>query len=843
LEQFNGEILKNYITALDGFDLLHSRFNNELIWLDLLKNYSVRRTLTSIFARPFPNEIELESIERILLAAISSLQIFSVQNHLQLIDTNYNKSYKECEIFTREFFDLESKELQILSIEYSLTIDQTCCIYTAVKDEIFLKFSRWIFDFIEKIESNIFSSQSLAHFHYLLWSIRAMTLHQVSLNSRSKSLLERIQKLMEKVSIYLSDETNFPMPKSFRMNVFIEFANTMIVFDEQKSAEKFLNFAKNNSDISFDLVGRLGLRTKFQQKPLSQLMIDFKRLKVESSNETDDIAEQKNEIAKKYYLPKDEPLDDNTLLTQIRFVNEDLTEIKQEEINLDVLEQLLIFIALKYKEKFEPKEDNLLREELLTFISFILSHCTNWVICFNSLEMRSIYEFSNRRCAERSAKQMFHLYNSLKYQSGHLDQEIENRIHHFYSILTTSYWKIEKNYADMLLALGRIESALKIYKNNNHWNEIIACYCRLNQMNEAERVIRKCLEENPEQPDLYCYLGEITKNIEHYRTAWEKSKHRCVRAAKMLGHHYFKIKDYDQALVHYRESVEADPSQTDVWFRIGYIGLIKEDWNLAVEGYRKCLQFEKNDDSFEAWNNLSKAYIKLGEKELAMRTLQEAIKHNFENWKIWENYIATCADLAEINEVIEAWNRLIDIKKSYVDDQIADILLKCVEDQTQFIPKTLKLFERVTSTSPGTAKTWQLYAKLLILAKKNERIDSETSIASDEIVKCMEKAQRQALSADWDKSVVKIIEIYDFYAELIKDFFEYINLGPIENSLNILNSLKLSTRSILIRVEKNKEDLQYDDQQQSRSRLESKIKIIDDLHKEIVGRINNSSES
>ncbi|UXI19368.1 chondroitin 4-sulfotransferase [Sarcoptes scabiei] len=131
LEQFNGEILKNYITALDGFDLLHSRFNNELIWLDLLKNYSVRRTLTSIFARPFPNEIELESIERILLAAISSLQIFSVQNHLQLIDTNYNKSYKECEIFTREFFDLESKELQILSIEYSLTIDQTCCIYTA----------------------------------------------------------------------------------------------------------------------------------------------------------------------------------------------------------------------------------------------------------------------------------------------------------------------------------------------------------------------------------------------------------------------------------------------------------------------------------------------------------------------------------------------------------------------------------------------------------------------------------------------------------------------------------------------------------------------------------------
>ena len=42
-------------------------------------------------------------------------------------------------------------------------------------------------------------------------------------------------------------------------------------------------------------------------------------------------------------------------------------------------------------------------------------------------------------------------------------------------------------------------------------------------------------------------------------------------------------------------------------------------------------------DNFEAWNNLANCYVKLGQKERAWRVLQESVRCDFENWKVWDN--------------------------------------------------------------------------------------------------------------------------------------------------------------------------------------------------------------
>lgn len=41
----------------------------------------------------------------------------------------------------------------------------------------------------------------------------------------------------------------------------------------------------------------------------------------------------------------------------------------------------------------------------------------------------------------------------------------------------------------------------------------------------------------------------------------------------------------------------------------------------------------------ETWNNLAASYTKLGQKDKAHFVFQEAIKFDYENWKIWENYL------------------------------------------------------------------------------------------------------------------------------------------------------------------------------------------------------------
>jgi len=53
------------------------------------------------------------------------------------------------------------------------------------------------------------------------------------------------------------------------------------------------------------------------------------------------------------------------------------------------------------------------------------------------------------------------------------------------------------------------------------WNEVILCYKSIGQVEKAESLIRKLLLDEPDQPLLHCYLGELSGNPEHYQRAIE----------------------------------------------------------------------------------------------------------------------------------------------------------------------------------------------------------------------------------------------------------------------------------------------------------------------------------
>lgn len=74
--------------------------------------------------------------------------------------------------------------------------------------------------------------------------------------------------------------------------------------------------------------------------------------------------------------------------------------------------------------------------------------------------------------------------------------------------------------------------------------------------------------------------------------------------------------------------------------------------------------------NFEIWNNLANGFIKLGEKVKALRALKEATKCNYENWKVWENILIVATDCKDFDQVIHAYNRLLDLKGKWVDEQV-----------------------------------------------------------------------------------------------------------------------------------------------------------------------------
>lgn len=57
--------------------------------------------------------------------------------------------------------------------------------------------------------------------------------------------------------------------------------------------------------------------------------------------------------------------------------------------------------------------------------------------------------------------------------------------------------------------------------------------------------------------------------------------------------------------------------------------------------------------SFEAWNNLARCYIRLQQKNRAWKALQEAIKCNYDNWMVWDNAMVVSIDCGEFEEVRE----------------------------------------------------------------------------------------------------------------------------------------------------------------------------------------------
>lgn len=48
---------------------------------------------------------------------------------------------------------------------------------------------------------------------------------------------------------------------------------------------------------------------------------------------------------------------------------------------------------------------------------------------------------------------------------------------------------------------------------------------------------------------------------------------------------------------------------------------------------------------------MAKAYIKLGDKSKAWKSLQDAIKCNYDRWQIWDNLMIVSIDLGHFSEV------------------------------------------------------------------------------------------------------------------------------------------------------------------------------------------------
>ncbi|MFH4976080.1 hypothetical protein AB6A40_002789 [Gnathostoma spinigerum] len=571
-------------------------------------------------------------------------------------------------------------------------------------------------------------------FHKFSCISRCVFLWQMVLQEPALYLMELGNEQEKKIQ-------NFTIEKSRLAEYFLERAHAHTLYYEYEKVEECINLALQNASINIELTGALGRRTRFQVKDVAQLIA-----KITTSNDEISIATSSH----CHSLPTNVALNHETLLESVALSSSTTEGIERVELTPIQLAAVLSFSICG--RAIEAK-DELLIEKCLAYITEVLSRPISWAVHASALLQRCELEMHQSKTVERACCQAEVLS---KLMNG-VDEDINpsEKMERTNLVLASGlkpFWCVERLLANILRSLGCTEEALRIYEKLDAWDDIVACYRSLQQLGKAESLVRDLINKDSSNAMFYCLLGDISNEPKHYKKALELSD-RCPRAYRSLGNLMLNRHAYEEAFDNLKRSVELQPIQLGVWFNIGHCAWKLNRYHEASAAYHRCVCLEP--EYFEAWNNLSATYIRLGQKLRARTILQEALRFNYDHANIWENYLLICVDTGELGQAILAYNRLLDLKNKFEDDNIIDILTKQVREyddgtddaKNPFLPELITLLARITAKQTNSAKVWRCYASLKKPKPSEANADSYNSY-----VHLLERALHVGrLKEDWFK--------------------------------------------------------------------------------------------
>ncbi|CAH0604933.1 unnamed protein product [Chrysodeixis includens] len=617
---------------------------------------------------------DAETLEKVLYVSTASFLTFC--------ERNWNPHPEEfnCE----QFFGM--KWPSDIDVTTKLQRDSEPIYVNIIHPEL-LYFSTQVFNALSNAD------QSLLH---LWWNFRSKVAHQRALDDTSATLYAELEIIIAKLTNLLHDIQSKPR---LQILLCMEIAQAYLIYGRVQRTEEYLNRARELAGLKLELTGILGKRTKFQQTILPQLALSSE---LDSSIDRPS-AEDSHGGSE---LPPDLELQDDVRLNKINY----LENISQAE--LPSLEQVLCLLTVQYLMKAQPR-DALMNEELAPYIEAVLTQKKGaWSTRVAALLIRCKLEANHKRTVERAMLQCETIVNDKTGASA------TTRLSYLWATGLPPAWNWRQQLADLYLNLGLVKAALEEYLKLQLWEDVIVCYTTLQLRHKAAEVIQQQIDINP-TVKLYCLLGDATDDIKCFEKAWEFSNYKSSRAQRHWGNFLFDHKKYEECIPHYEKSVEINSIQESVWLRLGYAALMMENWETSARAYRRYTYLQPN--SFEAWNNLAKVYVNMGDKNRAYRSLMEALRFNYDNWKLWDNVIMISMDTGHFEDVIRGVHRLLDIQHKFEDVEVLTLLVRAViqdckdadgNSAARLQKRVLELFGRITSIHQNKPEIWQLYSDL-----------------------------------------------------------------------------------------------------------------------------------
>ncbi|KAH7376827.1 TPR repeat-containing protein [Plectosphaerella cucumerina] len=340
----------------------------------------------------------------------------------------------------------------------------------------------------------------------------------------------------------------------------------------------------------------------------------------------------------------------------------------------------------------------------------------------------------------------------------------QTRLQFIHALASPPRWHLESELAHSWAGVGSLVSALEIFKRLRLWAEVALCLATAAAASEdddtgrgsggdakAKGIIRWRLyhrtgtqvdektssdpdtevlpdevthlkpelfegpERNPPVPDaprLFCLLGDLEQNADHYERAWTISNHRYSRAQKSLGEHYLMLKDLEKARDAYKLATECNRLSPDLWSRLGDISLRLTKFRDAADAYRRAITSAGDPTGGEdarTWSNLGSA--------------------------LWSLYLETVDELKQ------------KLQKSKIDDEDVAGEVKPLEDEDETVAAAAAQDakeEKVRDPALLLSQSLAAYKRGATLSGDNWRIwDNVLTLAT----RCRPPAYRDAIHA------------------------------------------------------------------------------------------------
>ena len=499
--------------------------------------------------------------------------------------------------------------------------------------------------------------------------LRTNFLHQRLLSEHAPALQSLVYEDLEKLAPTIANGSS-----EEKIEMLLERALIHLYYGFDAKAGADIESAATESKFEFVLTGRLGKRTRFQDRDISQLVVLAKSAaKTDQAEETQLTNESRptgfngsESTLASVSKPKVLDLSDDTLLEAISFSRENgeaqngtqsenplssnLHDI--DPANQPLLKPLdsLILLALASSITNTSPSDGLTREETSPYVTRVLDGgSSNWQIYTQGLLLRSRIEGYRSRTQERAVFQLQALVDQIIIETttdGSKSNELgrqnatttflpslrsseaataPERLRYIHQLCSPTRWELEAELAARWASLGGLKNALEIYERLQMWAEIALCYAGLEREDKACKVVRK---------QLFRATASADKDVNEETETWHGEERSPLppdapRLFCVLGDLEHDPSLYDRAWeVSGRRYARAQRSLGKYYFA-------KRDYLRSADAYEKSLMMDRLNHS--SWYALGSARLQLEQFDRAVECFTRVIQLDEQDAESWSN--------------------------------------------------------------------------------------------------------------------------------------------------------------------------------------------------------------